>query len=209
MSSIPLPFDWSKWLEYNWCTVEGIERLQRLVGPSLPYVLAPFQLGCTARMLNGQDVLCLSATGDGKSALIYLAPIAQKGTITLVVCPTNFLESDLVHLTSYLYKLSYLLAKLQVSSLQKKGVSAQAINAETLAAASLVDHDIWADAKTGVYQVLLFSPETTATDEYDTFIHDEVAQPWIGYFVVDEIHLVYEWGPEFRTLYETLFTMRA
>jgi superfamily II DNA or RNA helicase len=160
-------------------------------------------------MMNGQDVLCLSATGDGKSALIYLASIARKGTITLVVCPTNFLESDLVRLTNYLYKFSYFLAKLQVSSLQKKGVSAQAINAETLAAASLVGRDIWAEAKTGVYQVLLFSPETTATDEYDIFIHDEVARPRIGYFVVDEIHLVYEWGPEFRTLYETLFTMRA
>jgi len=160
-------------------------------------------------MMNGQDVLCLSATGDGKSALIYLASIARKGTITLVVCPTNFLESDLVRLTNYLYKFSYFLAKLQVSSLQKKGVSAQAINAETLTAASLVGRDIWAEAKTGVYQVLLFSPETTATDEYDIFIHDEVARPRIGYFVVDEIHLVYEWGPEFRTLYETLFTMRA
>ena len=60
-----------------------------------------------------------------------------------------------------------------------------------------------------MYQVLLFSPEMTATDEYDAFIHDEVARPRIGYFVVDEIHLIYEWGPEFRTVYETLFTMRA
>ena len=125
--------------------------------------------------MNRQDVLCLCATGDSKSALIYLASIARKGTITLVVCPTNFLESDLVHLTNYLCKLSYFLAKFQVNSLQKKGVSAQAINAETLIAASLVGHDIWAEAKTGMYQVLLFSPETTATDKYDTSIHDEVA----------------------------------
>ncbi|KIM82710.1 hypothetical protein PILCRDRAFT_7622 [Piloderma croceum F 1598] len=110
-------------------------------------------------MLNGQDVLCLNATGDGKSTLIYLASIAWKGMITLVVCPTNFLESDLV------------------SSLQKKGMSTQAINDETLVIASLIGHDIWAEAKTGVYQVLLFSPEMTATDEYDTFIHDKVVRP--------------------------------
>jgi len=97
--------------------------------------------------MNGQDVLCVSATGDGISALIYLASIAWKGTITLIVCPTNFLESDLVCLTNYLCKLSYFLAKFQVNSLQKKGVSAQAINAETLTAASLVGHDIWAEAK--------------------------------------------------------------
>jgi hypothetical protein len=150
----------------------------------------------------------LKCYGRRQISLIYLASIARKGTIALVVCPTNFLESDLVSLAGDLYKFSYFLPKLQVSSLQKKGVSAQAINAETLAAASLVGRNIWAEAKMGMYQVLLFSLETTATDEYDTFIHDKVARPWIGYFVVDEIHLVYELGPEFCTLYETLFTMR-
>jgi hypothetical protein len=31
MSSIPPPFDWSKWLECNWCTLEGIEKLRRLI----------------------------------------------------------------------------------------------------------------------------------------------------------------------------------
>jgi superfamily II DNA helicase RecQ len=96
MSTILPPFDWSKRLKYNWYSVEGIEKLRHLMGPSLPYNPDRFQLGCTTRMMDGQDVLCLSATGDGKSALIYLASIARKGTITLVICPTNFLESDLV-----------------------------------------------------------------------------------------------------------------
>lgn len=48
-------------------------------------------------MLNGQDVFCVSATGSGKSALLYLASIAGEGTIiTLAVSPTNFLGSDWV-----------------------------------------------------------------------------------------------------------------
>jgi hypothetical protein len=81
-------------------SIEGIEKLWRLVGPSLSYTPNKFKLRCMARIMNGQDVLCLSATGDGKSALIYLPSIAQKGTITLVICPTNFLESDLVCLTN-------------------------------------------------------------------------------------------------------------
>ena len=69
--------------------------------------------------------------------------------------------------------------------------------------------DIWAEAKTGKYEVVLFSPETTATDEFNELITDECACPHIGYFVVDKIHLVYEWGPEFRPLYAMLATMRA
>ena len=96
MSSIPLPFDWSKQLEYDWSTQDGLNRISRLVALSLPFEPAPWQLNCTARILNGQDVLCLSATGDGKSVLMYLASIVRKGMITLVVCPTNYLESDLV-----------------------------------------------------------------------------------------------------------------
>jgi len=48
-----------------------------------------------------------------------------------------------------------------------------------------------------MYQVLLFSPEMTTTDEYSVFIHDRVAQLQIGCFVVDKIHLVYEWVPSF------------
>ena len=86
---------------------------------------------------------------------------------------------------------------LQVSSLQKKGVSALAINSETLAAAVLEGCNIWAEAATGKYQILLFSPETTATDEFNTLINHECVCPCIGYFVIDKIHLVYEWGPEF------------
>ena len=96
MSAIPPAFDWSTRLQYNWYSVEGLDKLRHTVGPLLPYEPYSFQLKCTARVLNGQDVLCLSATGDGKSALLYLASIARQGTITLVVCPTNFLESDLV-----------------------------------------------------------------------------------------------------------------
>jgi hypothetical protein len=53
-------------------------------------------------------------------------------------------------------------------------VSAQAINAETLVTVALIGLDIWVEVKTGMYQVLLFSPEMTATDEYDALIHDEV-----------------------------------
>jgi len=82
MSTTPPLFDWSKQLEYNWYLFKGIEKLQWLICPSLPYNLDMIQLGCTARIMNGQDVLCVSATGDGKSALMYLASITQKGTIT-------------------------------------------------------------------------------------------------------------------------------
>lgn len=93
--------------------------------------------------------------------------------------------------------------------MQNKGETAQVINAETLAAAALEGREIWTEAKTGRYQVLLFGPETTELDAFDDFINDECARPRIGYFIVDEIHLIYRWGPDFRLVYGTLATMRA
>jgi hypothetical protein len=55
----------------------------------------------------------------------------------------------------------------QVSSLQGKGVAAQAINSEALTAAALEGRDIWADSKTGKSEILLLRPETTAADAFD------------------------------------------
>lgn len=96
MSSIPPPFDWSQRLTEDWFSEGGIQKLRRIVRPSLPFDPYRFQLDLTARILDGQDVLLICATGGGKSALVYLTAIARKGAITLMICPTNFLESDMV-----------------------------------------------------------------------------------------------------------------
>ena len=189
ISSIAPPFYWPKQLQCNWYSVEEIEKLQWLVGPSLSYNLDIFQLGCTTIIMNGQDVLCLSAKGDGKLALICLAAIAQKGTTTQVVCPTNFLESTTApFILCYLY---YPSVELPVLRLHSKGVPAQAINADTYGSQIRWPH-IWAKWKTGMYQVFLFSPEMTTTDKYNMSIHDKVGWLQIGYLVVDEIPLIYE-----------------
>jgi hypothetical protein len=45
MSAISPPFNWSKWLKYNWYSIKGIEKLQRLVGPSLSYTQISFSSG--------------------------------------------------------------------------------------------------------------------------------------------------------------------
>ena len=72
----------------------------------------------------------------------------------------------------------------KVSSLQGKGVAAQAINSEALTAAALEGRDIWADSKTGKYEILLLRPETTSADEFDELINNADARPYIGYFAI-------------------------
>ena len=59
-------------------------------------------------------------------------------------------------------------------------MTAQVINSETLAAATLEGQDLWSEAKTGAHQIMLFGPETTLLDEWDDFVNGPSARSWIG-----------------------------
>ena len=90
----PSPLDWSKSLQYDWTSQEGLDRLNDIVSPSITYKPRHFQLYDSACILN--DTLCITATGDGKSALILFPALARKEMINIVTKPTNSLESDMV-----------------------------------------------------------------------------------------------------------------
>jgi superfamily II DNA helicase RecQ len=94
MSALPPPFDWSKRLQYDWTSQEGLNKLK---GISLKYDPQQFQLYDSGCILNRMDIFCISATGDGKSALIYIPTLARPQMITIVIKLTNFLETNMVH----------------------------------------------------------------------------------------------------------------
>ncbi|PSS06893.1 hypothetical protein PHLCEN_2v3495 [Hermanssonia centrifuga] len=139
----------------------------------------------------GEDVLCVSATGDGKSALMYMYSMVHDDTMTLVVSPTNALEVDMIN--------------------NFVGISAVAINADTMAAAALnrpVARDLWAEARAGKYQVIFLSPETLASPAFRTFVEDKTVRSRLGLFCVDECHMVDEWGADFRKPYASISRVR-
>lgn len=77
----------------------GLREIQDRLRPSIDFEPDEYQLNCTAKILMGCDVFCISATGDGKWSLIYMPALIREGTMTFVVSPTNFLESDMVSLS--------------------------------------------------------------------------------------------------------------
>lgn len=93
MSALPPPFDWSRRLQCDWTSQEGLNKLKDIVGPLLKY---DPQLYDSSRILNGTHVFCISATGDGKLALIFIPTLARPKMITIVIKSTNFLETDMV-----------------------------------------------------------------------------------------------------------------
>lgn len=88
--------DWADNNNFDWTSPAGLARLEELLRPQLLYPPAHHQLVSTAKILVGKHVMCVWATGEGKSSVFYLHAMVRRNTMTIVVAPTNALEDDMV-----------------------------------------------------------------------------------------------------------------
>lgn len=90
----------------------GRQLCRQILLEKLPFGPHDYQLDVITRILDGEDVIAVSATGSGKSAYIYMVMIIALAILDnkslcptvcfppdpamIVICPTTALEEDLV-----------------------------------------------------------------------------------------------------------------
>ena len=134
-------------------------------------------------VIKQQDVLALLPTGSGKSLCFQVPTLAFNG-MCIVISPLIALMKD------------------QVNNLQKRGISAIALNS------SLTQKDVIQvldNAIQGHYKFLYISPERLE----NSLFKDYIADCKVDLIAVDEAHCISQWGYDFRPAYVKIAQLRV
>ncbi|KAF5381943.1 hypothetical protein D9615_004202 [Tricholomella constricta] len=174
-----------------WQSQLGRDTIQRIVKHLVPDWtdgLRDWQLDIVSRILDGEDVLVSTATGDGKSA-IFATPLlvllelrrapfyyprlpCRVLPMGIVITPTKGLAANIVFETS------------------KLGIRAIAYCSEVLTEARKTGRQIWKEIAAGEWPLVCVDPEHLTAKDWEHITNTDLWRANILFLCVDEIHLV-------------------
>ncbi|OXH40687.1 ATP-dependent DNA helicase [Cryptococcus neoformans] len=147
------------------------------------------QLEICTDALRGCDLIVVAPTGLGKSLCFQLPAITIEHGVTIVVSPLKALMSD------------------QVKDLTSRGIKAVQLSEYT----TLAEHnEVRRQMRMGHPEIRLLyvTPEMLLSDKHRSTFDTAYAQKQIARLVVDEAHVITEWGTSFRGKYRELGKFR-
>ena len=131
-------------------------------------------------MMEGKnDLLCLMPTGSGKSLVYQLPAVAAEQKVTIVVAPLLALIND------------------QLEHLGQLNIKAETLNSEiSVRDKKRIMEDVIKEGP--ATKILYVTPELCEQDVFHQMVTKMVKKDKLGWLVVDESHIVSEWGHDFR-----------
>ncbi|KAJ6471023.1 P-loop containing nucleoside triphosphate hydrolase protein [Mycena sanguinolenta] len=189
----------------KWQTETGYATIRRIVSEKIPQWtggLHEWQVTVVAWILDGEDVLCVTTTGDGKSALfavpmIILLEVAAnpaaypgfmkyKKPVALVIAPTKGLAANIV------FELAVL------------GVPALAYTSDVLADARKAGRNVASEIMSCRWPIVCVDPEHLMDKQWERITDCQLFRDNIAFVTADEAHLIDEWGEDFRPSFKHL-----
>ncbi|KAI0358454.1 hypothetical protein OH77DRAFT_1578381 [Trametes cingulata] len=186
----------------------GTQLVRETLEKILPYTPHDYQLEGVCQLLDGMDLIAVLATGAGKTGyyLMYALMLSQlsnnpricspacvavpQDPCIVMVYPTNGLEEE------------------QAETFQSVGLSTVVINSDTLERSRKCGMDLWVVARSSI-NVILLSPEQLTSPRFDSLLQHPVFRGRVCAMGIDEVHLLYSWGQNFRKSYQQLGHARA
>ncbi|PPQ87651.1 hypothetical protein CVT25_011489 [Psilocybe cyanescens] len=155
----------------RWQDPLGLETINSIVKKTVPSWtngLHAVQLELVSGILDGLDILCCTATGDGKP-------------IGVVITPTKGLANNIVYELSTLKVAAFAYCKETLSNARKAGVRLADVIKECVE-----------------WQVICVDPEHLRDKEWKDITESPTFRSNVLFACVDEVHLINTWGLSFR-----------